>query len=155
MKSSGGHIDVHRGQLGGECCQCHNETNWVPGGLFALHNRTRFPLVGAHTGMACFRCHPGAQVGNFLRAPTRCEVCHQQELKRAKNPDHIAQGWTQDCQQCHELTTWMISVFSHAGITNGCVACHFDNYLGTTSPNHAALGFPTAYEACHNTNAFR
>ncbi len=84
----GCHQDEHRGQLGSRCVQCHNESDWVPEGQIVLHNRTRFPLVGAHTAVACFRCHPGAQVGNFVRAPVRCEVCHQQDLARAKQPDH-------------------------------------------------------------------
>jgi hypothetical protein len=174
----GCHVDYHRGQLGSQCQQCHNECNWIPEGQFALHNRTRFPLVGAHTAVACFRCHPGAQVGNFIRAPVECEACHQSDLRRARNPNHVAQGWTQDCQQCHQPIAWQEALFNHdqfplvgahrtvactqchthgvfAGLSHDCASCHLDDFQSTTNPNHVAAGFPRQCELCHNVVAWR
>jgi hypothetical protein len=62
---AGCHTDPHRGNLGRMCGDCHQEQSWKPKQPIVAHNRTRFPLVGAHASTACFRCHPGAQVGNF------------------------------------------------------------------------------------------
>lgn len=152
---AGCHQDYHRGQLGKACAQCHNECNWIPEGQIAGHNRTRFPLVGAHLGVACFRCHPGAQVGNFLRAPVACEACHQDDLRRTRDPDHVAAGFTANCQRCHTPIDWNIAMFSHAGITDNCSNCHLAEFNATTSPNHVANGFPMTCERCHSTTAWR
>ncbi len=174
----GCHQDEHRGQLGSRCIQCHNESNWVPEEQIVLHNRTRFPLVGAHTAVACFRCHPGAQVGNFVRAPVRCEVCHQQDVARAKQPDHVAQGWTENCDRCHKSTTWSGAGFDHSrfpltgahmaascsachssgvfsGLPHNCVDCHLPDFQSAATPNHVAGNFSTNCQSCHNTLAWR
>jgi len=174
---AGCHEDVHRGQLGKSCNSCHTERNWIAEGQVAQHNRTRFPLAGAHTAVACFRCHPGAQVGNFTRAPVQCQACHQEDLKQAKNPDHLAAGWTTDCQRCHKPTTWGSGGFDHSrfplvgahqsvqcnschkggvytGLSQACSSCHLDDFQRTTSPNHTLLGFSTSCQNCHNTVAW-
>ena len=132
----------------------------------SLHNRTRFPLVGAHTAVACFRCHPGAPVGNLSRAPVQCEACHQQDLVRATTPDHAAQGWTQDCDQCHKPVTWTGAGFipassrlpartprlpaRHVTATVSFLDCRMPvrHAIWTTSncdyqPNHMAANFST------------
>ncbi len=176
---AGCHEDVHRGQLGKRCESCHDEQrDWRPSAAIADHRATRFPLVGAHASTACFRCHPGAEVGNFVRADTRCESCHQSDLARAQNPDHAAQGWTSRCDQCHVPISWAPSRFAHAtfplagvhrtiscaschvgnqfrGIARECVACHRAEYDRTSEPPHAAAGFSTACETCHTANGFR
>jgi hypothetical protein len=175
---AGCHEDVHRRQLGAQCSQCHHESNWVPEGQVVLHNRTRFPLVGVHTAVACFRCHPGAQVGNFSRAPVRCEACHQQDLARARSPDHAAQGWTQDCDQCHKPITWAGAGFIHSrfplsgahatascsachgigiftGLSHACASCHLPDYQSANNPDHVAGNFSTNCESCHNTASWQ
>ena len=138
---AGCHEDVHRGQLGQRCDQCHHETDWLPQGQIAAHNRTRFPLTGAHLAVACFRCHPGAQVQNFSRAPVRCDACHQQDLQRATNPNHIANGWTHNCQQCHSPISWRGAAFSHAGVGNNCVSA----ICRITTPRRAPATWPPVF----------
>lgn len=175
---AGCHEDIHRGQLGSRCGHCHNQSDWVPEGQVVLHNRTRFPLVGAHTAVACFRCHPGAQVGNFSRAPVRCEACHQQDVARAGSPDHRALGWTQNCERCHKPTTWAGAGFDHSsfplmgahsaaacsachrngvftGLSHACASCHMSDYQSARNPDHLAGNFSTSCENCHNTVSWR
>jgi hypothetical protein len=174
---AGCHEDWHRRQLGTNCADCHDQTTWRPKDSIAAHNRTRFPLIGAHAGVACFRCHQGAPVGNFKRADTRCESCHQQDLARATAPNHLAAGWTADCQRCHLPVSWTGSSFVHAsfplngahqglecsrchsgGVFTGtpriCICCHQADNYGTTAPNHVAASFPTSCETCHNTSSW-
>lgn len=171
---AGCHEDTHLGQLGNECTTCHTQHDWLPQGQVAEHARTRFPLVGAHAGTACFACHPGAQVGNFTRLPVDCASCHQTDLAQATEPDHMAQGWVTDCQRCHVPTAWQGAGFQHdffpltaghaladctachvndvfAGTPTDCFACHQSDYDGTDDPPHAAAGFSTMCQECHTT----
>ena len=176
----GCHDDVHQGKLGKGCGDCHDadRATWEVREPIALHQKTRFPLVGAHVTTACFECHPGAQVGNFQRTDTRCTSCHQDDLLLATSPDHQAQGWVDDCQDCHIPTTWGGGGFNHAafplngahaalacdachaggvfqGTPSACVACHQREYDATANPDHGLAGFPTTCETCHNTTAWQ
>ena len=171
---AGCHEDPHRAQLGADCTACHTQLDWRANEKVAMHSRTRFPLIGAHAVTACFRCHPGAQVGNFLGTDIDCATCHQNDLARATSPDHAAQGWTGDCQTCHTPTAWSGGGFVHstwpltgthtqiacdschaggvfAGTPNTCVDCHLVDFQGATDPNHIALNFGTNCRECHNT----
>ena len=103
---AGCHEDVHNGDMGPSCTSCHQETTWQPVGQIELHNRTRFPLTGAHTLVSCYRCHPGGRVGNFLPADNECVTCHVDDLANAQNPQHIPLGWVDDCDRCHLTTRW-------------------------------------------------
>ena len=175
---SGCHEDWHRRQLGTNCGDCHDESTWLPKEVIATHNRTRFPLIGAHAGVACFRCHGGAQVGNFKGADVRCETCHQQDLADTTAPNHQSAGWTSACQRCHLPIAWKGSGFLHTGWpltgahvpldcgrchVNGvyrgtprqCSGCHMTDYNNTTNPPHQASNIPTNCEACHSTSSWR
>jgi hypothetical protein len=103
---SGCHGDPHQGDLGRRCDQCHQEETWQPVGQIEMHDRTRFPLTGAHTQVACHRCHPGARVGNFVPASDECVSCHAEDLANTTNPQHIPLGWVDNCDRCHLTTRW-------------------------------------------------
>ena len=174
---AGCHVDEHRGQLGKQCEDCHEQDDWRPQGMIARHQSTRFPLVGAHAATACFRCHEGAQVGNFAGADPRCETCHGQDLLRAASPDHGAQGWVRDCGDCHVPIAWRPARFAHpsslplvgghaldcsachvgnvfTGLSPVCSSCHLGDYNGTTDPNHQQAGFGTDCQVCHTINGW-
>jgi hypothetical protein len=130
---AGCHEDVHRGQLGKDCLVCHDERTWRPTGQIALHDRTRFPLVGAHATTACWRCHPGAEVGNFTRAQTDCVACHLADYQRTTTPNHGVVGFPTSCQSCHVPHAWQRARFDHRfPITSGdhagfaCQDCHLN-----------------------------
>ncbi|MCB9899581.1 MAG: hypothetical protein H6825_16360 [Planctomycetes bacterium] len=168
----GCHEDPHRSQLGTSCEDCHGAQDWQPNEQIAMHSRTRFPLVGAHAGTACFSCHEGAQVGNFAHTDTECVTCHAKDLAKAKSPDHAVQGWVSGCDECHVPTSWAGAGFRHdafplvgAHAATDCAACHAsNNFIGTPSdcaachqsdydtaePDHQAAGFPTDCDQCHN-----
>lgn len=95
------HADPHRGQLGGQCSRCH--TTDVPFKQVAFdHGKTRFPLQGAHKGLACAACHPDQrwQVPAF----SRCSDCH-------RDPHQPSQG--KNCRSCHQETSWKSARFDH------------------------------------------
>ena len=103
---AGCHQDVHLGQLGPRCTECHQETTWQSLGHAEFHSRTRFPLVGVHASTSCRRCHVGAEVGRFTPTPIECLSCHQDDFARANTPNHIALGWVNQCDRCHMPTDW-------------------------------------------------
>ncbi len=175
----GCHADPHLGRLGANCQDCHEERTWVAREAIARHDRTRFPLVGAHAAAACFRCHPGAQVGNFAGAYVECVQCHADDRARAV-PGHLDPATpfgSPACEQCHVPTSWKSARFDHPPqfpLTQGhagrrcsechatpnqfgglagaaCAQCHQDDYNRTSSPNHAAAGFGTDCAQCHGT----
>jgi hypothetical protein len=103
---AGCHEDIHLGELGSDCVRCHHERTWEPQGQVELHRQTRFPLVGVHASTACHRCHPGAEVGDFVPANPECVTCHASDLARTQVPDHFGLGWTDRCDRCHLPRTW-------------------------------------------------
>jgi hypothetical protein len=174
---AGCHEDVHRRRQGRDCAACHDEESWRPNDIIAQHDRTRFPLVGAHAAVACYRCHEGAEVGVFAPTDTQCEACHREDLARATDPDHVASGFTTACDRCHIATTWSGAGFKHPGFpltgahaaadcsdchTGGvftgtpsdCYSCHMSEYAATSDPDHTAAGFSTSCELCHNTSTW-
>jgi hypothetical protein len=175
---AGCHEDPHHAQLGADCVTCHDQINWRPNEQIAKHGRTRFPLVGAHAATACWRCHPGAQVGNFMRADVNCIACHTADLARATNPDHAANGWVDSCDRCHIPTSWTGAGFNHSawaltgkhkstscnqchvgnvysGTSTQCVDCHLADYQGAQNPDHVAGGFSTSCQTCHTTSGWQ
>jgi hypothetical protein len=107
---AGCHVDRHFGELGRQCADCHGETTWMPDEQRVRHYHTRFPLIGAHAGVACHRCHAGAFVGNFLPTDPDCETCHLDEALQVNNPPHAGLGWVNDCDRCHMPTRWQQAV---------------------------------------------
>lgn len=103
---AGCHEDVHDGQLGADCITCHTQQTWQPFGQYAMHDHTRFPLIGVHASTACHRCHAGAEVGRFVPTDTECVTCHTRDLARATNPNHVGLGWVDRCDRCHLPRTW-------------------------------------------------
>ena len=102
----GCHEDPHAGQLGPTCTRCHQESTWEPQNQIALHASTRFPLIGVHAQTACHRCHPGIETGKVLPTDVECLTCHQSDLARATNPNHVGLGWVDRCNRCHLPRTW-------------------------------------------------
>lgn len=174
---AGCHADVHQGQRGTDCKQCHGQDDWrVNEGVLA-HSRTRFALVGPHAAAACRDCHVGIDAGVLEPLDTSCASCHTQDLARALDPDHRALGWTRNCDDCHQVSTFGAAGFVHPGFAlaaghaalacsachaggqfegtpTNCAACHLDDYQSAADPNHVALGFPMTCQDCHGTSSW-
>ena len=150
--------DAHRGKLGTDCAQCHEQ------GAFKAakfdHGKTRFPLANAHAPVACGACHrdPG-----FKKASTRCVDCHA--------VDDVHRGSRGvDCASCHGTVEWKQFRFDHARAANyplegkhasiACGACHRGGDLKAPLPSdcrgcHAAADqhagrFGVACADCHD-----
>jgi len=134
-----------------DCSRCHT-TSFDAAAAFN-HSRTGFPLTGAHTRLACSRCHVGL---NFSK-PTSgaCTNCH-------RNP-HGAGFST--CTRCHNTTSFRQVSFNHLaatgfGITGlhtrlSCSSCHpglaFASVRACTSCHGTPHGTP--WRVCYSCHA--
>jgi hypothetical protein len=157
-----------------DCTICHDSNAWSPAAFD--HNRTVFPLTGAHATVACASCHTS---GNFAGTPTDCYSCHVQDFNNSSNPNHVSQGFPHSCSTCHSNTAWIPATFDHsttafplsgahttvscvschvsgryAGTPTDCYSCHTNNYTGVTDPNHVSGSFQHDCTICHNTAAW-
>ena len=131
------------------CERCHKPTSWDGEGF--VHSA--WPLTGAHATADCDACHVS---GVFLGTPRDCFACHAAEYQATTNPNHVANNFPMNCEECHSTSSWFGATFNHAGITSGCVTCHLPEFQAVTSPNHVNLGFPTDCEYCHvSTNTWQ
>ncbi|MAT53475.1 MAG: hypothetical protein CMN32_03270 [Saprospirales bacterium] len=158
------------------CDECHTtEPGWAPA-TFPIHDDF-YVLNGAHADIAndCAACHNG----NYNNTPNTCYGCHDDDFNATTNPDHVANQFPTDCQECHTESEWTPSTFDHSqywafqgahiAIADDCVACHNgnynntpntcngchnDDYTATTNPDHVAANFPTDCEQCHSQSAW-
>jgi hypothetical protein len=174
------HKEPHRGEMGFRCERCHVPQSWtntLP--MSQAHQRTRFPLVGAHASVDCRACHREQKPFEYVNTPTECYACHSADFARTTRPNHTGAGFSHNCQDCHTPTARTFGsglqhpaafplTGAHASqpcarchpqgltrVASACFACHEVNYRRVTNPNHVAAGFPTTCQDCHTTNGWR
>ncbi|MBL0174445.1 MAG: hypothetical protein IPP94_04115 [Ignavibacteria bacterium] len=163
------------GKFSHNCDVCHSTSAWKPSSVD--HNKTAFPLTGKHITTPCERCHVN---GNYAITYTDCKQCHAQDFSNAKNPDHTAGKFSNDCAQCHSATTWKPSTFNHASTklplqgahipvpcqnchVNGnyalvytdCYQCHQTQFNNAQSPSHSAGKFGHDCLQCHTMTGWK
>jgi len=108
------HSDAHRGALGPTCSRCHTTASFATINRASFdHDRTRYPLRGRHTQVACEKCHSFSAGGAAASKPAfaTCSGCH--------TPDPHAgtatlAGRTVDCASCHSVEGWRPSSYTIA-----------------------------------------
>jgi hypothetical protein len=95
--------DKHNGTLGNDCQACHTEKNWKETARFD-HDRSTFPLRGAHVKADCKDCHLSVR---HKEAPSDCVACHR---KDDKHDGTLGQA----CADCHTDRDWKATRFDHA-----------------------------------------
>lgn len=95
------HISPHKGQLGGQCQDCHTPDRWNLARFD--HDLTGWTLRGAHQVAPCASCHTNQR---WVGLTTSCWTCHAGDATRApRSVDAHAFGRV-DCQDCHNLWRW-------------------------------------------------
>lgn len=110
------HQDVHQGELGSSCEQCHTTRSFVVAAF--THTRQRAFFAGQHSSLTCAQCHtntmkPARTAGpvvlrvGFTTTPATCASCHKDV--------HLGQVSTA-CESCHsvEAARFKVTGFSHA-----------------------------------------
>ncbi|MEI6434536.1 MAG: hypothetical protein WCP32_06805 [Bacteroidota bacterium] len=150
------HTDMHNQTVGPDCGRCHTTVSWVVNNITEIHQRSRFPLLGAHVTADCYNCHTNATSNLLLFGPlgVECIDCHRTNYDATTTPNHVAMNFSTNCIDCHTMNafSWSGAGFNHTNITSGCVECHLSDYNNTTSPNHTQIGFSTNCKDCHTTN---
>jgi len=152
--------DVHKGQRGNDCAQCHNQRSWRI--EFDHLAETGFALLGQHGDLACESCHTGPLTDPL---PTACEECHADDDPHgatlgACGSCHSPVGWEGELHFDHEFTRFPLvglhrlatcsqchlsEVYSDAPME--CVECHREE-----DPHHGNFG--DACGDCHNPGGF-
>jgi hypothetical protein len=157
--------DVHRGERGTKCADCHTTRSWK-NSKFDHLKETGYALLGVHDRIACNDCH---RTGNLKdKLPKDCFGCHQAQ-------DSHAGRLGQQCDKCHGNEAWKPSTFDHSRDTKwpligkhakvGCHTCHTapvaTQKLGTDCischrPNDVHLGsLGTGCDQCHSPEGWR
>ena len=129
--------DNHNGNLGKDCSLCHNTVDWTQ--ITFDHQRSVFPLTGAHTTVACSLCHVN---GVYAGTPTDCYACH------AKDDAHIG-TFGQGCSQCHTTSAWLPSTFNHNNTAFPLTGRHTSVACTSCHKNNVYAGTPTDCYSCH------
>jgi hypothetical protein len=156
-------VDPHQGRLGDKCDNCHTSAKWRETKLFD-HDKTKFPLQGAHKDVACATCHVGEL---YKDLPSTCVSCHRLQ-------DVHADRYGAKCETCHDQSKWKTTNFNHDKtkfpLRGGharlkCDTCHtgflYRDKLATTcvschrkdDPHKGKLG--ERCERCHNDTDWR
>lgn len=125
--------DVHRGQRGTDCAECHSSSSWKTD--FDHLASSGFALTGAHSDISCNQCHRGS-----LQDPldTECEDCH------ASDDPH--EGELVSCSSCHNESSWTNRVrFDHEFTEFPLLGMHG---LATCDQCHVSAAFHNAAQAC-------
>lgn len=164
------HPEPHQGRLSASCTSCHVTDRWATKTID--HDKTRFPLVGAHAQVACAKCHQSGFVKpiksdtcaschvNVHRDSVKedCRACHT-ETSFAKAPfDHGARtGFPLagrhaglECRKCHTPAATASGpagqvVIDFGGASAQCISCHADKHHGQ---------YGRACDACHRPAGF-
>ncbi len=118
------HKDVHDARLGPVCSKCHGTDDFHRVAKESFdHDRTRYPLRGAHRAVKCASCHEAAAAKGRQPAFARCGDCHAD----AHAGKATLAGKAVDCASCHEVSGWRTSTFTvaqHASTPYPLVGAH-------------------------------
>ena len=129
------HVDAHEGQMRARaservrCETCHGLATFeAPRYGPEEHQKTRYPLEGAHRTVACASCHPADP-----RLAERFPRAAREELQRRGRPVQVS-----------------LAVFRMSGDLTRCETCHADPHGGQFDKRAGARGCL----ACHEVASF-
>ncbi len=154
------HKDVHRGEFGAKCQECHTEKGWK----ITKNFHKNFSLTGVHFSLECAECHSDNRKLSGLSQ--QCITCHAK--------DDVHSGTLPQCQECHRQQFWEVTGFKHsltrfplrgAHRTLDCMECHktgtykglssacFQCHTAPSVPDHNLFPNKNSCNECH-TNQF-
>lgn len=165
------HKDAHDGQFAGapynnRCEDCHTVEDYHRSlYTIAMHQKTKFPLTGAHTAVPCNECHKAGlahrtdKILPFHFADTSCTACHEdphhgefRERMAKRRPDGTVFG----CEACHNTRSWTdVNGFDHSKTKFPLLGAHRTVTCGQCHkplPGKHEIQFkgtPQECEACH------
>jgi hypothetical protein len=165
------HEDEHKGQFAAapwqnKCDKCHTGATWKTSNYtIATHQKSAYPLTGAHQAVACNDCHKpmaGSPVALYHFKTTECTTCHEDihhgefvSRMAMLAPDHKPLG----CAACHQTKDWHdMTRFDHSTTKFAldgshravlCIDCHKPPNLERTMLHVNFADAPVACNECH------
>ena len=140
------HKNVHAGQIASSACEsCHTVGGFSPS-TFTMdrHQKTDFPLQGAHLAVPCISCHKKNASGviRFKWESTECQACH--------GDPHKGQVRQAGCRTCHSIESWShIAGFDHAKTGFPLEGGHQKVSCGQCHKQGKFQGTPKTCNSCH------
>ena len=140
------HKNVHAGQIASSTCEsCHTVGGFSPS-TFTLdrHQKTDFPLQGAHLAVPCITCHKKSASGviRFKWESTECQACH--------GDPHEGQIKQVGCRTCHSIESWShIAAFDHSKTGFPLEGGHQKVSCGQCHKQGKFQGTPKTCNSCH------
>lgn len=168
------HLDIHKGERGEGCEQCHTLVGWETNQRID-HDFGPYSLGGAHDLLSCETCHGPDRRKSLSGTGPECVTCH-------RDPHFGSLGPL--CLDCHTQDQFLPSTFLHnqtgfrltgahrfvacrschpgrlfGGTPQDCSFCHTDSFQSTTGGtcDHPA-NCPTALgrcPECHTSTTFQ
>lgn len=127
------HLDIHYGDFGFSCTDCHTTNDWTHNQMWPGHNFTHFPLLGVHRSIPCNDCHSNSPE---LLIGSDCIQCHTMDYTNALASGNHPED--PSCERCHnsndfssievgkhDILFFPINSGSHKGEWSTCTAeCH-------------------------------
>lgn len=138
------HDDYHKGQLKQQnviqdCDNCHSTKGFTESSYtIERHDKTEFPLKGAHLATPCFVCHKDKDEWAFKSIGINCSDCHENIHENFIDKKYYPE---ENCENCHTVNIWSEINFDHS-LTNyelkgkhkkqTCRSCHFETKSDNT-----------------------
>lgn len=159
------HTDYHHGEftkngIQPDCVECHSLEHGFDYSLFTLeqHQKTNFPLQGAHMATPCFACHVDerTQKWSFRNLGNTCVECHQDIHEGYIDAKYYPKD---DCRYCHGNDNWTGVQFDHSKthwpldgkhLEVECRQCHFvENTTESKGWTQEFANLSTDCNTCH------
>jgi nitrate/TMAO reductase-like tetraheme cytochrome c subunit len=152
------HHDFHKGKFGKECKNCHSTSSFKDINKKEFdHNKTNFPLGGAHADIKCSGCH-GSNLNSKPKF-AKCTDCH----KDAHFGEFAVNKIIKDCNDCHSVESFKITSFSIADhskikfelsgahLAVPCQSCHFQEKINQWHFKNIGLSCIDCHHNVHGT----
>ena len=171
------HSDLHNTTVGNDCSRCHTPKSWIVTNITEIHQKSRFPLMGAHNTADCTSCHLSSSKLEFQPLGINCYDCHKNDYESTTKPNHKQSGLSTDCVQCHRIDAfeWSSAGINHdffpltlghnindcaachktdvfQPLSKECYSCHQSDYQSSTNPKHKQPDFSIVCTQCHTTD---
>ena len=153
------HTDPHKGSFEnasftGGCTNCHVTSGWKSLKTDAgfNHSKTKFPLLGKHVDVACFKCHTSS---DFSKAVPHalCADCHK-DIHQGQFSARVAGS---DCASCHNEKSFKPALYTVDDHQKSAFKLEGKHEATMCASCHKPAGPDTKYklttttcQSCHN-----
>jgi hypothetical protein len=156
------HHDFHRGEFirndqSPDCRDCHDVDGFSNSSYsIEQHNKSAFPLEGAHAASPCIACHLNKDVWSFRIKGQRCNDCHKDIHEGFLNEKYYPD---KTCNSCHSPEGWADVTFDHSRTTFplegkhkviSCQECHKSETNSTAEVRIPFSGLKQDCIFCHD-----